>query len=162
MKPNNQSETKVELELDKNKLKSNKGPYILGEKLGEGAFAKVRIATQIHIKEKCAVKIFEKKLLEGSRDVERLKKEIKILKKLRHKNIIQLYDIMESKHNLYFVMEYCKNGELFDYIVKKKRLKESEACIFFQQLINGVEYLHKQGIIHRDLKPENLLFIKNV
>ena len=57
MKPNNQSETKVELELDKNKLKSNKGPYILGEKLGEGAFAKVRIATQIHIKEKCAVKI---------------------------------------------------------------------------------------------------------
>ena len=157
MKPNNQSETKVELELDKNKLKSNKGPYILGEKLGEGAFAKVRIATQIHIKEKCAVKIFEKKLLEGSRDVERLKKEIKILKKLRHKNIIQLYDIMESKHNLYFVMEYCKNGELFDYIVKKKRLKESEACIFFQQLINGVEYLHKQGIIHRDLKPENLL-----
>ena len=58
---------------------------------------------------------------------------------------------------LYFVLEYCKGGELFDYIVKNKRLKEGEACIFFQQIINGVEYLHNQGIIHRDLKPENLL-----
>ena len=157
MKPNTQPETKNEIELNKNKLKSNKGPYVLGEKLGEGAFAKVRLATQIHIKEKCAVKILEKKLLESSRDIQRLKKEIKILKKLRHKNIIQLYDIMESKRNLYFVMEYCKNGELFDYIVSKKRLKETEACCFFQQIINGVDYLHKQGIIHRDLKPENLL-----
>jgi len=157
MKPNAQPELNNEIELNKNKLKSNKGPYILGEKLGEGAFAKVRLATQIHIKEKCAVKILEKKLLESSKDIQRLKKEIKILKKLRHKNIIQLYDIMESKRNLYFVMEYCKNGELFDYIVSKKRLKEPEACCFFQQIINGVEYLHKQGIIHRDLKPENLL-----
>ena len=68
---------------------------------------------------------------------------------------------MESKRNLYFVMEYCKGGELFDYIVKKKRLKEAEACCFFQQIINGVEYLHNQGIIHRDLKPENLLLDDN-
>ena len=156
-----QHETRDETDINYKKLKLNKGPYVLGEKLGEGAFAKVRLATQIHIKEKCAVKILEKKLLESSRDIQRLKKEIKILKKLRHKNIIQLYDIMESKRNLYFVMEYCKGGELFDYIVKKKRLKEPEACSFFQQIINGVEYLHIQGIIHRDLKPENLLLDDN-
>ena len=139
------------------KKKLNKGPYILGEVLGEGAFAKVRLATQIHIKEKCAIKIIDKRLLENTNDIERLRKEIKILKKIRHKNIIQLFDIMESKSNLYFVMEYCKGGELLDYIVKRKRLSEKEACIFFQQIINGVEYLHNQGIIHRDLKPENLL-----
>ena len=163
LKMNNESqqETREEAIINYKKSKSNKGPYVLGEKLGEGAFAKVRLATQIHIKEKCAVKILEKKLLESSRDIQRLKKEIKILKKLRHKNIIQLYDIMESKRNLYFVMEYCKGGELFDYIVKKKRLKEPEACSFFQQIINGVEYLHIQGIIHRDLKPENLLLDDN-
>ncbi len=82
--------------------KPNKGPYILGETLGEGAFAKVRLGTQIHIKEKCAIKIVDKRLLEDSRDVHRLRKEIKILKKIRHKNIVQLYDIMESKTNLYF------------------------------------------------------------
>ena len=153
------------MSLDKNgelrttltKKKANKGPYLLGEALGEGAFAKVRLATQIHIKEKCAIKIVDKSLLEDAKDVQRLKKEIKILKSIRHKNIIQLFDIMESKSNLYFVIEYCKGGELFDYIVKNKRLKEGEACIFFQQIINGVDYLHKQGIIHRDLKPENLL-----
>ena len=140
-----------------NKKKLNKGPYLLGEALGEGAFAKVRLATQIHIKEKCAIKIVDKRFLENVQDIQRLRKEIKILKKIRHKNIIQLYDIMESKTNLYFVMEYCKGGELFDFIVKKKKLTEKEACVFFHQIINGVEYLHNQGIIHRDLKPENLL-----
>ena len=146
-----------ELKMTTSKKKSNKGPYLLGEALGEGAFAKVRLATQIHIKEKCAIKIVDKRLLENAKDIQRLKVEIKILKSIRHKNIIQLFDIMESKTNLYFVLEYCKGGELFDYIVKNKRLKEGEACIFFQQIIDGVEYLHNQGIIHRDLKPENLL-----
>jgi len=155
------SEKNDELRTTKSKKKPNKGPYLLGEPLGEGAFAKVRLATQIHIKEKCAIKIVDKRLLEDTKDIQRLKKEIKILKNIRHKNIIQLFDIMESKTNLYFVMEYCKGGELFDYIVKNKRLKENEACKFFQQIINGVEYLHKQGIIHRDLKPENLLLDYN-
>ena len=154
-------ERNEDLKTIKSKKKPNKGPYLLGEALGEGAFAKVRLATQIHIKEKCAIKIVDKRLLEDSKDIQRLKKEIKILKSIRHKNIIQLFDIMESKTNLYFVIEYCKGGELFDYIVKNKRLKEEEACVFFQQIINGVEYLHKQGIIHRDLKPENLLLDYN-
>ena len=154
-------EKSEEITTTKSKKKPNKGPYLLGEALGEGAFAKVRLATQIHIKEKCAIKIVDKRLLEDTKDIQRLKKEIKIFKNIRHKNIIQLFDIMESKTNLYFVMEYCKGGELFDYIVKNKRLKENEACVFFQQIINGVEYLHKQGIIHRDLKPENLLLDYN-
>ena len=114
-----------ELRTTLNKKKPNKGPYLLGEALGEGAFAKVRLATQIHIKEKCAIKIVDKRLLEGTKDIQRLKKEIKILKSIRHKNIIQLFDIMESKTYLYFVMEYCKGGELFDYIVKNKRLKKN-------------------------------------
>ena len=54
-------------------------------------------------------------------------------------------------------MEYANGGELFDYIVKRKRLQEQEACRFFQQLISGIEYIHKVKICHRDLKPENLL-----
>ena len=155
IKKNTESIQNISKNINKKKL--NKGPYLLGEALGEGAFAKVRLATQIHIKEKCAIKIVDKRFLENVQDIQRLRKEIKILKKIRHKNIIQLYDIMESKTNLYFVMEYCKGGELFDFIVKKKKLTEKEACVFFHQIINGVEYLHNQGIIHRDLKPENLL-----
>ena len=54
-------------------------------------------------------------------------------------------------------MEYANSGELFDYIVKNKRIKDVEASRFFNQIINGVEYLHKLNICHRDLKPENLL-----
>ena len=85
----------------------NKGPYILGSTLGEGAFAKVKVATQIHTGEKTAIKILDKsKLLEDEKDVIRFKKEINILKRLHHKNIIQLYEIMESKKSLYIVMEY--------------------------------------------------------
>lgn len=58
-------------------------------------------------------------------------------------------------------MEYAEGGELFDHIVKKKRLNENEATKFFQQIISGVEYIHKLRIVHRDLKPENLLLDKN-
>jgi 5'-AMP-activated protein kinase catalytic alpha subunit len=54
-------------------------------------------------------------------------------------------------------MEYASGGELFDYIVAKQKVKENEACNFFQQIIEGVEYLHKLNVVHRDLKPENLL-----
>ena len=142
--------------------KSKKGPYTLGVTLGEGAFAKVKLATHNIIKEKIAIKIIDKfKLLKDETDIQRIKREISILKKIRHNNIIQLYEIMESKHNLYIVMEYCEGKELFDYIVKHKRLNEKDACILFQQLISGVDYLHKQGIIHRDLKPENILLDAN-
>lgn len=58
-------------------------------------------------------------------------------------------------------MEYASGGELFDFIVAKGRVKEPEACKFFQQIIDGIEYLHKLNIVHRDLKPENLLLDSN-
>jgi len=58
-------------------------------------------------------------------------------------------------------MEYIEGGELFNYIVSKTRLREKEACKFFQQIISGIEYIHKLKICHRDLKPENLLLDKN-
>ena len=155
--PNNNNSTSIHT-----KPSPKKGPYTLGITLGEGAFAKVKLATHNQTKQKIAIKIIDKlKLLKDEIDIQRIKKEISILKKIRHSNIIQLYEIMESKHNLYIVIEYCEGKELFDYIVKHKRLNEKEACILFQQLINGVDYLHKQGIIHRDLKPENILLDTN-
>jgi serine/threonine protein kinase len=139
------------------KANKHKGPYILGKTLGEGAFGKVKVATHIHTKEKVAIKILDKTKMDDEDDIKRVQKEINILKKLRHKNIIQLYEIMESKKNLYIVMEYCEERELFDHIVNKKRLTDIEACKMFQEIIDGVEYLHSQNITHRDLKPENLL-----
>lgn len=64
---------------------------------------------------------------------------------------------METPKQLYLVTEYACGGELFDYIVSHKRLKENKACHLFHQLLSGIEYLHKLNIVHRDLKPENLL-----
>lgn len=80
-------------------------------------------------------------------------REIHILKLVRHPNIVQLYEIIETPKKLFLVMEYMENGELFDYIVSKKRLKEDEACRLFHQLIDGIEHIHKIGVAHRDLKP---------
>jgi len=90
-------------------------------------------------------------------DIERVTREIHILRRTRHPNIIQLYDIIETKKQLFLIMEYAMNGELFDYIVKKQKLSEKEACRFFQEILSGIAYIHKLAIVHRDLKPENLL-----
>jgi len=139
-----------------------KGPYILGEVIGEGNFGTVRLATQIKIGEKLAIKIINKNNITKKSDIVRIKKEISILKKIRHKNIIQIYEVMESNQNVYIAMENCEGKELFEYIIKNKRLKELEACRLFRQLINGVDYIHSQGIIHRDLKPENILLDENM
>jgi len=96
------------------------------------------------------------KILEQA-DKTRVEREIKILKTLRHNNIIQLYSVISTSTTIYLIMEYASGKELFDYIVLKQRLNESEACRFFQQIVSGIEYLHRLRIVHRDLKPENLL-----
>jgi serine/threonine protein kinase len=85
------------------------------------------------------------------------KREIKILRLFIHPHIIRLYEVIYTPTDIYVVMEYCKFGELFDYIVEKGRLQEDEARRIFQQIISGVEYCHRNMVVHRDLKPENLL-----
>jgi len=90
-------------------------------------------------------------------DIERVTREIHILRRIRHPHLVQLYDIIETKKQLFLITEYAAKGELFDYIVSKQRLEEEEACKFFQEILSGVEYVHRLNIVHRDLKPENLL-----
>lgn len=125
--------------------------------LGKGTFGKVKLGIHIPSGEKVAIKILEKDKIIDVADVERVAREIHILKLIRHPNIIQLYEIIETPKHLFLVMEYMERGELFDYIVKKKKMSEDEACKVFEQIISGVEYIHKLRIVHRDLKLENLL-----
>ena len=133
------------------------GPYYIGRTIGEGTFGKVKLGTHSLTSEKVAIKILEKDRIKDTSDVERVAREIHILQLIRHSNIIQLYEIIETPKQLYLIMEYASGGELFDYIVANTRVKERAACKFFQQILAGVEYIGKLGIVHRDLKPENLL-----
>ena len=84
-----------------------------------------------------------------------------MLSSFKHPNVILVAEIFESTSSFYSVMEYCAGGELFNYIVKNKRLSEEESAFFYYQLICGLEYIHSLGIVHRDLKPENLLLTKD-
>lgn len=143
--------------------KDNKslGQFAMGEKLGEGMFGKVRLGTHILTGEKVAIKLLEKMKILEQADKVRVEREIRILKQMKHNNIIQLYSVIQTSTTIYLVMEYSPGKELFDYIVNKRRLQESEACEFFQQVVSGVDYMHKNRICHRDLKPENMLLDSN-
>ncbi|KZV33311.1 hypothetical protein F511_05434 [Dorcoceras hygrometricum] len=131
--------------------------YKLGKTLGIGSFGKVKIADHALTGHKVAVKILNRKKIKNMDMEEKVRREIKILRLFMHPHIIRLYEVVETHTDIFVVMEYVKSGELFDYIVEKGRLHEEEARSFFQQIISGVEYCHRNMVVHRDLKPENLL-----
>jgi len=133
--------------------------YDIAETIGSGGFAKVKLATHLLTGEKVAIKIMDKKALGD--DLPRVKVEINAMKDLRHQHICQLMQVIETDEKIFMILEYCPGGELFDYIVAKDRLSESEARFFFRQIIAALAYIHSKGYAHRDLKPENLLLDDN-
>ena len=137
------------------------GNYLIKNTLGSGTFGKVKLGIYIPTKEKVAIKIIEKSKMTEKDDLVRLEREFEMLAQFNHPNLIMVSEIFESDNNYYTVMDYCEEGELFNYIVKNKYLSEEESAFFYYQLINGLEYIHSLGIVHRDLKPENLLLTKD-
>ena len=131
--------------------------FIIKEKIGEGTFSTVKLAINRQTGENVAIKIMEKSKMIYEEDKNRLEREIEVLKIIRHPNLIHLYSVLKKDDTIYLIMKYIKGIELFDYIVNKTKLTEKEACMFFQQIISGIEYLHKIKYIHRDIKPENIL-----
>ncbi|XP_017797210.1 PREDICTED: maternal embryonic leucine zipper kinase-like [Habropoda laboriosa] len=132
-----------------------KGLYDLEKTVGSGGFAKVKLATHIATGEKVAIKIMDKTALGD--DLPRVKLEVEALKTLLHQHICRLYQVIETESHYFMVIEYCSGGELFDHIVEKNRLSETESRKFFRQIVSAVAYLHSLGYAHRDLKPENVL-----
>ena len=100
--------------------------------MGKGTFGKVRVGTHLLTDEKVSVKILEKDKIVDASDAERVRREIHILKILRHPVVVQLYEIIESEKELFLIMEYARGGELFDFIVSHKRVREKEAAKFLQ------------------------------
>ena len=149
-------------ESKKNKEEEYKiGNYLVKKTLGQGTFGKVKLGIYLPTQEKVAIKILEKDRIIEKDDEIRVKREFDMLASFNHPNVILVAEIFESTSSFYSVMEYCAGGELFNFIVKNKRLSEEESAFFYYQLICGLEYIHSLGIVHRDLKPENLLLTKD-
>ncbi|XP_022966312.1 CBL-interacting protein kinase 2-like [Cucurbita maxima] len=130
--------------------------YELGRLLGQGTFAKVYYARDIKTGLCVAIKVIDKEKISKVGMIDQIKREISVMRIVKHPNVVELYEVMASKTKIYFVMEYVKGGELFNKVSKGK-LKEGAARKFFWQLISAIDYCHSRGVWHRDLKPENLL-----
>eukprot|EP01018_Ginkgo_biloba_P006950 Gb_10015 [translate_table: standard] len=136
------------------------GKYEVGRLLGQGTFAKVYHARSLKTGESVAMKVMDKEKIMKGGMIDQIKREISVMRLVRHPNIVQLYEVMANKAKIYFVMEYVRGGELFGKVAKGK-LKEDAARKYFQQLISAVDFCHSRGVYHRDLKPENLLVDEN-
>ncbi|XP_061551498.1 MAP/microtubule affinity-regulating kinase 3a isoform X3 [Phycodurus eques] len=132
------------------------GNYRLLKTIGKGNFAKVKLARHILTGREVAIKIIDKTQLNPN-SLQKLFREVRIMKILNHPNVVKLFEVIETERTLYLVMEYASGGEVFDYLVAHGRMKEKEARAKFRQIVSAVQYCHQKHIVHRDLKAENLL-----
>lgn len=140
------------------------GSYVLGSTLGEGEFGKVKLGWKKDGSQpsQVAIKFIRRDSIpRGSERESKVHREINALKRLSHPNIVTLEEVLQNDKYIGIVLEYASGGELFDYILKHRYLKDSLACRLFSQLVSGVHYMHTKGIVHRDLKLENLLLDKH-
>ncbi|XP_057957574.1 CBL-interacting serine/threonine-protein kinase 25-like [Malania oleifera] len=132
------------------------GKYEMGRLLGKGTFAKVYYGKNTATGESVAIKVINKDQVRKEGMMEQIKREISVMRLVRHPNVVELKEVMATKTKIFFVMEYVRGGELFARVAKG-RLKEDLARKYFQQLISAIDFCHSRGVSHRDLKPENLL-----
>ncbi|XP_062578579.1 serine/threonine-protein kinase STK11-like [Saccostrea cucullata] len=137
------------------------GRYLMGDILGEGSYGKVKEALDTETLQRRAIKIIKRRKLRKINNGEQnVKREIQLLKRLKHRHIIDLSDLIENeeKQKMYMVMEFCV-GELQELLeaAPDKKFPVFQAHRYFRQLVEGLEYLHGQGIVHKDIKPGNLL-----
>ncbi|TQD82900.1 hypothetical protein C1H46_031564 [Malus baccata] len=132
------------------------GKYELGRLLGHGTFAKVYHARHLPSGKNVAMKVVGKEKVIKVGMMEQIKREISVMRMVKHPNIVELHEVLASKSKIYFAMDLVRGGELFAKIAKG-RLREDVARVYFQQLISAIDFCHSRGVYHRDLKPENLL-----
>jgi serine/threonine protein kinase len=148
--------------MSETKKKSRRvGKYEIGISLGEGTFGKVKKAVNVETGEVVAIKILDKEKIQKQNMGSQVKKEISIMKLVRHHFVVKLKEVLASKTKIFIVLELVTGGELFDKIVEAQRFDEETARFYFQQLVVGTIFCHNNGVCHRDLKPENLLLDGN-
>ncbi|KAK4516702.1 uncharacterized protein ATC70_011680 [Mucor velutinosus] len=137
------------------------GPYLLLQTMGEGEFGKVKFGIEVKTGQEVAIKLIRKDSIDSTSRMTKVEREISVLRVLRHPNIVELFDVIETEKYIGIILQCATGGELFDYILAHRYLKERDASRLFAQLISGVHYMHQKHIVHRDLKLENLLLDKH-
>ncbi|XP_075242411.1 calcium/calmodulin-dependent protein kinase type 1-like isoform X2 [Convolutriloba macropyga] len=136
--------------------------YKLGKRLGKGAFSEVfRTQSKEDKSKSYAVKVIEKARISGrNKDInENVKKEIQVMRQLKHKNIVCIVDYLEGPKEIFIIMDLAEGGELFDRIIAKGSYTEEDAANIIHQVLEACRYLHvEKKVVHRDIKPENILF----
>jgi len=136
-----------------------KDSFTFGKVIGKGAFSTVYEATCKNNQKKYAIKVICKQKI--VQDIQPLVREIKIMRKLKHPNIVKLYKVYESISSVYLVLDYVNGGDLYHRIIEKKRFSENSVKQFTQKMLHVLDYLKTNGVIHRDIKLENILLKSN-
>ena len=130
------------------------GSYELYRTLGEGSFGKVKYAVNRDTNEAVAIKILDKEKIQKQNMGAQIKKEISIMKMIKHKYVVGVKDVFATTSKIFLVLELVEGGELFDKISSQGRLSEEQARFYFRQVAEGLDHCHSLGVCHRDLKPE--------
>lgn len=145
--------------------------YCVLKELGRGVHGKVKLARNTETQELVAIKILRRQsrirrlgsMTQTSASMnpaeEKIRREVAILKKCIHPNVVRLYEVIDSPQcgKVYLVLEYCEGGEIVWRHLNKPTISEESVRDIFRHVVNGLEYLHSRGIVHRDIKPANLL-----
>ena len=147
----------------KSDKKTSIDDYIISTELGKGSYASVKLGIHKETKNKYAVKIYDKYLINDEEKKYTIKNEIFILSQLDDENVMKLYDVIETNRYLYLIMEYIDGISLLDFIQKHKnhRIEENECKELFYQIVKGILYCQNENICHRDIKLENILIVNN-
>jgi len=133
------------------------GRYRIIEELGKGGMGKVYEALDLEIKEKVALKLIKPEIASDEKTIERFKNELKLTRKIRHKNVCQMYDLNKEGEIPFITMEYVSGEDLKSFIKRSKKLSVLTAVSLAKQVCEGLEEAHRLGVVHRDLKPQNIM-----